>query len=143
MPLNRPDMDEDDDNWYLYFRLTKSVSGMPVKFKDALADAEDANQSRKIMTAYSACALDILIHAYRTPASRFVRALRDFELNPYDLVQLSTDRIGQLTSLPTNLADYLSAVGYKVENGLISDYSAPSPAASPLPKKAVPPHPFQ
>lgn len=138
----KPDNFQDGAAWYSYFRMSKSIDQMPIKFNEALAEATTPQDARLVMTAYAACGLNILVKA---PALMNVYLAEDlhkmFGLAPTYMMNLAVADMAALGQFdPQNLQGRLNSEGFKTENGYISGFEDPF---APKPAKSAPtPKPF-
>ncbi len=137
-PPNDP---KDVYGWYRYFRHTKFIPGMPMKFKDTFNAAASPEEAKVILTTYTATALDILINYSRILNTYLVEDLEKmFELTPDYLTYLSVKELADCANFkPEWLENRLSSEGFKIEKGIILGFADPF-----APKKpAVSLKPFQ
>ena len=125
--MDRPDSYDDPGAWFNYFRMTKHLPAMSVKFHNEITKAPDAGTARMIMTAYVATACDILMTHHSKLNVYFKEDLGImFDLKPNDLYSLSVKDIAVLFNCSADsLEKYLDHEGFKVENGRIAGLHDP------------------
>lgn len=129
----------DDTGWFRHFRLTKYLPAITGKFEQALNDhAEDGRATKAVMTAYSAAALDILMHVNTAPKD-FAAALADtFAMTTDHLLLLNTDdfaRLAQRSKL--TLHETLRDAGFLVDRDIVVGFRLPADAPRPKPPAAA------
>lgn len=132
---DKPDNPHDDAGWFRHFRMTKYLPAITGKFDAAMQDVEsDAKATKAVMTAYSATALDILIHT-QTPPSRMAADLADtFNLSTDHFLLLQTDdfaRLAQRSEMAIH--ETLSKAGFLVDRGTVVGFRLPADATRPRP----------
>ena len=131
---------KDPQEWFLYFRVTKSLPYVPRKFEQQMERVQTAQEARTVMTAYAATAFDILNYIPPEDSRMLLRELeKTFELKPHSLLELSVDDMSAMINhiarwQPTDetLADRLQKAGFKIDQGVIKDYQ-PMPENPPKP----------
>ena len=121
--------------WFIYFRQTKFIGAIPVKFKNTIKETTTPASARLIMTAYAACVLDITLFLYQEMGRRTLKAMgEEFDFTPASFLHLNLRDIASLAGQEpeTLLADF-RRLGFGVEDdGRITAYTAvKAPAASP------------
>lgn len=132
-----PDNYESQDDWFNYFRLTKYLPAIQGKFEREFPKAPSAEAALTIMTGYAGCALDIVYFIGRTDDRQMTQELKAlFNIRPADFFQLSVHDLAALTGeSDETMQSRLSGAGFSIQQGRITDFSDPNPAASPVAKK--------
>lgn len=132
---DKPQNVYDDAGWFRHFRMTKYLPAIADKFDKAMVEhAEDGKATKAVMTAYSAAALDILMHI-NTPAKDYAAALADtFAMTADHLLLLNTDdfaRLAQRSKITVH--ETLSQAGFLVDNDIVVGFRLPQDAPRPKP----------
>jgi hypothetical protein len=108
--------------WYDYFRTTKHIPAMPLKYRQAMAEATTADSARRIMTGYVACAVDICSFLRPQFDRQAVAEMREtFDLTADAFLYLDADVIAELSGIKAPLLQgYLQSQGFGLnDKGMI------------------------
>ncbi|MEZ0262358.1 MAG: hypothetical protein ACAH80_15240 [Alphaproteobacteria bacterium] len=136
---DRPKHYNETDEWFSYFRMTKSLPGIPAKFRAEMELLPDAKAARTVLTAYAATALDISLFGGYTTMDKLPRELdMMFDLKPAHLMRLNVEDIAALIRHTDgeNLGKKLTEAGFKIESKIITAFTPPA-APKPQPKPPV------
>lgn len=134
-----PDGDDSVAAWFRYFRMTKHLPGMAMKFDAEMKRADTARRARMVLTAYTAAAMDVVIFCGFQPREKLAQELQEtFGLKPAHLMMLSVDEVAQpLKITPRELTERLREGGFEISAaGLVTGFAppnVPSPAPRPRP----------
>ena len=139
--FDRPEHEEADDMraWFRYFRMTKHLPGMEMKFNAEMKRAANAKQARMVLTAYAAAAMDVVFFCGFRPEKELARELQEtFGLKPAQMMLLSVNDVaGPLKVTAEKLTERLREGGFSVsDSGIITGFTAP-----PLPESFRPTFP--
>lgn len=140
MPLDPPAFDTGThEEWFLYFRVTKFLPGMPEKFSEQIAFAPDAAAAHKLMTAYAAACLDVIVFTGLGQFDIVTGLEMMFEMPAASLLHLNAPQMAQLMSYDDDFViDTLRRNGYAIDGkGDITGFTPPErrrPAALHRPK---------
>lgn len=131
--FNKPDNYDDPTDWFRYFRMTKHLPGMEMKFNQEMERAPDAKAARLILTTYASAAMDVVVFCNFRPRERLAQELQEtFGLKPAHLMLLSVDEIAKPLKITSqDLAWRLTDGGFNVsEDGVVTSFKSPLPAVT-------------
>lgn len=131
-----PDNYDDPMAWFRYFRFTKHLPGMEMKFNQEMERVPDAKSARAVLTTYASAAMDVVIFCGFRPREGLAQELQEtFGLKPSQLMLLSVDEIAKpLKITRQDLAWRLTDGGFTIsDDGLITAFKSPTPAVNSRP----------
>ena len=131
-----PDSYDDPTDWFRYFRLTKHLPGMEMKFGREMKRAPNAKAARTVLTTYASAAMDVVVFCGFRPREKLAQELQEtFGLEPAHMMLLSVDEMAKpLKITRQDLAWRLTDGGFTIsEEGFITAFKPPAPAANPHP----------
>lgn len=133
----KPEGYDDQAAWFNYFRLTKYLPAIQAKFAEEFPKAPTAAAALTVMTGYAGCALDIVYFIGRTDDRMMTQELKAlFNIRPGDLLQLSVKDLAHLTGeTMETMEQRLGNAGFRLTDGVISDFTDPNAPPSPPAKK--------
>jgi hypothetical protein len=123
---------DDAAEWFRYFRFTKHLPGMQMKFDAQMKRAPTAQAARIVLTTYASAALDVVFSCgFRQKPELSVELEETFGLKPAQMLLLSVDDIVKpLKVTKEELTDRLTTGGFRISaNGIITGFERPSEAA--------------
>lgn len=141
MHMTPPDFDTGTHaEWFTYFRMTKHVPAMALKFRQALNEATDPATAHRIVTGYVACAVDLHMLYSKGIGINFLNDIAaETCLMPEGLLHVDLRDVAAVLQVePEMLVEGLRLHGYSVtDDGLVEAYEArprrPQPKAPPKP----------
>lgn len=133
---------DDATEWFRYFRLTKHLPGMQMKFDAEMKRAETPEAAHRVMTSYASAALDVVLFHGLSDNRTLARELEDTcGLRPAQLLLLSVHDIAQPLRVTTHeLAIRLAVGGFSIsKDGTITGFDRPtadSPSYVMIPRRA-------
>ncbi len=124
-----PKQDDDMRNWFLYFRMTKHLPGMPMKFEAEMKRAKTAPRAKMVLTAYAAAALDVVFFCGFRPNGELSKELQEtFGLKPAQMMMLSVHDIAAPLKVGADkVTERLTEGGFTVSpSGIITGFEAPA-----------------
>ncbi|TAL35300.1 MAG: hypothetical protein EPN97_07515 [Alphaproteobacteria bacterium] len=132
---------DDPVEWFRYFRMTKYLPGMQMKFEDQMKRADTAYAALRVMTSYASAALDVVFFCGMQENKMLARELEEtFGLRPAHMILLSVDEIAKpMKVTPHELTERLKTGGFRISgSGIITGFDRPPEARRPQPNPAGP-----
>jgi hypothetical protein len=131
--FDRPEHEEADDMraWFRYFRMTKHLPGMAMKFDAEMKRIRTATQAKMVLTAYAAAAMDVVFFCGFREAKDLAQELQEtFGLKPAQMMLLSVNEVAEpLKVTVEKLTERLREGGFTVSGtGIITAFNAPAAA---------------
>ncbi|MEZ0226762.1 MAG: hypothetical protein ACAH83_19550 [Alphaproteobacteria bacterium] len=125
---------DDATEWFRYFRMTKHLPGMAMKFDAEMKKVDTPEAAKRVMTSYASAALDVVFYCgFRQPNELAQELQEVFGLKPAQMMLLSVNEVAEpLKVTAEKLAERLKAGGFRIsEDGIISGFDRPSAAPQP------------
>lgn len=132
---------DDPVEWFRYFRMTKHLPGMAMKFDAQMKRADTAYAAKRIMTSYAAAALDVVFFCGFYPEKELATELEStFGLKPAQMLLLSVAEIAEpLKVTAEKLTERLKTGGFRISgSGIITGFERPAAAPRPQSNSAGP-----
>lgn len=132
---------DDATEWFRYFRLTKHLPGMAMKFDAQMKRADTAYAAKRVLTSYASAALDVVFFCGFYPEKELAAELENtFGLKPAQMMLLSVDEIAEpLKVSAEKLTERLKTGGFRIsKDGIISGFERPAVAPRPNSNSAGP-----
>jgi hypothetical protein len=120
---------DDATEWFRYFRMTKHLPGMQMKFDAEMKRAETPEAAHRVMTSYVSAALDVvLFHGLSDNRTLAQELEQTCGLRPAQLLLLSVHDIVQPMRVTTReLALRLAIGGFHISaDGIITGFDRPT-----------------
>lgn len=132
---------DDPVEWFRYFRMTKHLPGMAMKFEAQMKRADTAYAAKRVMTSYASAAMDVVFFCGFYPEKELATELEGtFGLKPAQMLLLSVAEIAEPLKVTTEkLTERLKTGGFRIsEDGIISGFDRPSVLPRPQSNSAGP-----